>query len=356
MTVPTLEYRDDGLWVLDQTKLPAETTFLRCQDTAAIAEAIKSLRVRGAPAIGLAAAFGVALAAANLAAKGAGAGEVTTGAEAAAAELAATRPTAVNLFWALERMRRVLAGAAGRDAAAIAQLLEEESRRMMEEDEAANRAIGRHGAELIPDGANILTHCNAGALATGAYGTALGVIQAAHDAGKHVHVWVDETRPLLQGARLTAWELEQAGIPHTLISDGMAAHFMRHGRIDVAIVGADRIAANGDTANKIGTYGVAVLAHAHELPFYVAAPTSTVDLSVADGGRIPIEERAPSEVTSFRGVQTAPAATPAANPAFDVTPARLIRAIVTECGVVWAPFSDGLHAAVESAGTVSAWR
>ena len=352
MTVPTLEYRDDTLWILDQTKLPAESTVLACRDTASIAEAIKSLRVRGAPAIGLAAAFGVALAAANMAAQGAGQDRLTTGVEAAAAELAATRPTAVNLFWALERMRRVLTDATGKDADTIAHLLENEARRMMAEDEAANRSMGRHGEALIPDGANVLTHCNAGALATGAYGTAIGVIQAAHDAGKRVHVWVDETRPLLQGARLTAWELNQAGIPHTLITDGMAAHFMRNGRIDLAIVGADRIAANGDTANKIGTYGVAVLAHAHELPFYVAAPTSTVDLSVAHGGLIPIEERAPTEVTSFRGVQTAPAATPAANPAFDVTPSRLIGAIVTECGVVRAPFSEGLRGAVEHADSV----
>jgi methylthioribose-1-phosphate isomerase len=223
-----------------------------------------------------------------------------------------------------------------------------EAHRMMREDEAANRAMGQHGAALIADGANVLTHCNAGALATGMYGTALGVLRAAHDAGKSIHVWVDETRPLLQGARLTAWELSEAGIAHTLITDNMAGHFMQRGRIDCVVVGADRIAANGDTANKIGTYSAAVLAHAHGLPFYVAAPTSTIDLTIPSGVDIPIEERNASEVTEFRGVRTAPPDTRAANPAFDVTPAHLIEGIITECGVARQPMSGALADMVAS--------
>lgn len=346
MTVPTLEFRDSSLWLLDQTRLPLETVILQCRDTATVAEAIINLRVRGAPAIGLAAAYGVALAALNLAGQGVSETAFRSGVVAAAAELAATRPTAVNLFWALERVRTVLDASAGESTASVAALLLAEANCMLAEDEASNRAMGRHGAVLIPDGANILTHCNAGALATGAYGTALGVVRAAHEQGKRLHVWVDETRPLLQGARLTAWELQQAGISHTLITDNMAGHFMHTQRIDLVIVGADRIVANGDTANKIGTYTVAVLAHAHHLPFYVAAPTSTVDLSIPDGSRIPIEERQPGEVTSFHNVQTAPDGTYAANPAFDVTPANLVAAIVTERGVVRAPYSEGLRTAI----------
>jgi methylthioribose-1-phosphate isomerase len=346
MATPTLEYRNGSLWLLDQTKLPLETAFLECRDTATVAEAITSLRVRGAPAIGLTAAFGVALAAHTLATRGVTEREFRTSVAASAAELAATRPTAVNLFWALERMRSVLDVPGGEGVDALAGSLLAEAERMLTEDEAINRSMGKHGAEFIPDGANILTHCNAGALATGAYGTALGVILAAHEQGKRVHVWVDETRPLLQGARLTTWELKEAGIPHTLITDNMAGHFMQRGQIDLAMVGADRVVANGDAANKIGTYSVAVLARAHQLPFYFVAPTSTVDLSISDGGQIPIEERKSQEVTSFRGVQTAPDGTRVANPAFDVTPARLITAIVTENGIVHAPFSEGLRAAV----------
>ena len=348
MTVPTLEFRDGCIRLLDQTKLPLETVFVECRDIPTVAESIINLRVRGAPAIGLTAAFGVALAALQLADDHLDESEFRSGVSAVAAELAATRPTAVNLFWALERMRAVLDASGGAGAQHIAALLLDEATAMLDEDERCNRAMGRHGMDLIPDGANILTHCNAGALATGAYGTALGVIQAAHEAGKRLHVWVDETRPLLQGARLTTWELREAGIPHTLITDNMAAHFMQRGQIDLAMVGADRIAANGDGANKIGTYGVAVLARAHELPFYFVAPTSTVDLSIPDGRHIPIEERKPDEVTSFRGVRTAPPGTAVANPAFDVTPSHLVTAIVTERGVVRAPFEAGLRAAVES--------
>jgi methylthioribose-1-phosphate isomerase len=353
VTVPTLEYRDGAVWLLDQTRLPLETVFLECRDIPAVAEAITSLRVRGAPAIGLTAALGVALAARRLADQHVSEADFRAGVNAAAAALAATRPTAVNLFWAIERMRRVLDGLADAGSAETAERLLIEASRMVAEDETSNRAMGRHGAALISDGANILTHCNAGALATGAYGTSLGVIKAAHESGKRLHVWVDETRPLLQGARLTAWELREAGIPHTVITDNMAGHFMQRGQIDLVLVGADRIVANGDGANKIGTYSVAVLAHAHGLPFYFVAPTSTVDLSLPDGSHIPIEERKPEEVTSFKGVRTTPDGTPAANPAFDVTPARLVRAIVTERGVARAPFIESLRAAVHSRGTVA---
>jgi methylthioribose-1-phosphate isomerase len=354
MTAPTLEYRDGSIWLLDQTRLPLETVFLECGDIETVAEAITSLRVRGAPAIGLTAAFGVAMVAVQLADERGSQSDFRAGIAAAAAELAATRPTAVNLFWALERMRAVLDAWNGASAHEIAECLLDEASNMLAEDEADNRAMGQHGAELIPDGANILTHCNAGALATGAYGTALGVIQAAHEAGKRIHVWVDETRPLLQGARLTTWELRAAGIPHTLITDNMAGHFMRRGQIDLAMVGADRIVANGDGANKIGTYSVAVLAHAHDLPFYFVAPTSTVDLTILEGSHIPIEERKPDEVTSFKGVRTAPEGTHVANPAFDVTPARLVTAIVTERGVVRAPFAEGLRAAAERRSNLGA--
>jgi methylthioribose-1-phosphate isomerase len=263
--------------------------------------------------------------------------------------LRATRPTAVNLAWALDRMRGVIYSHAALEPKDIAGRLEEEAGRMMVEDFQANVEMGRHGADLIPRGAQILTHCNTGALATGGFGTALGVIQTAHSQGKNVHVWVDETRPLLQGARLTTWELAQAGIPHTLITDNMAAHFMARGKIDMVMVGADRIAANGDGANKIGTYGLAVLARAHDLPFFFVAPTSTVDLNTENGAAIEIEERSHHEVTSLQGVRTSPDGTLAANPAFDVTPARLVSAIVTESGVVTAPFEAGLRAAVQSA-------
>ncbi len=350
MTVPTLEYRDGCLRLLDQTRLPLETIVVECWDIPTLAEAITSLRVRGAPAIGLAAAYGVAVAARNLARAGVRGEDFRTGVASASRELAATRPTAVNLFWALDRMKRLLASTEGPEDQIAGRLLEE-AHRMLAEDEASNRAMGRHGATLIAAGSNVLTHCNAGALATGAYGTAVGVIRSAHDSGKSLHVWVDETRPLLQGSRLTAWELAEAGIPHTLITDNMAAHFMQAGRVDCVIVGADRIAANGDTANKIGTYGVAVLARAHDLPFYVAAPTSTVDLSIPDGDSIPIEQRDPIEVIQFRDIRTAPQGTVAANPAFDVTPARLIAGIVTECGIARPPFQDDLARMVASAGT-----
>jgi methylthioribose-1-phosphate isomerase len=321
---------------------------LECTRYQDVAAAIKRLSVRGAPAIGLAAAYGVVLAAQSLAHEGTGE-QFTERLLAAAEELRATRPTAVNLMWAIDRMRGVLRSHTDAEPAELVEQLRIEADQMMREDLNANEAMGEHGATLIADGANILTHCNAGALATGAFGTAVGVIMAAHRSGKQIHVWVDETRPLLQGARLTTWELKEAGVPHTLITDSMAAHFMARGSIDLVMVGADRIAANGDGANKIGTYGVAVLAHAHDIPFYFVAPTSTVDLSTPDGAHIEIEERSPDEVTSFRGVRTAPEGTKVANPAFDVTPQRLISGIVTESGIVTTPFSEGLRSAVSRA-------
>lgn len=352
--MPTLEFRDGSLWLLDQTELPLEEIMIECRGYRDVAEAIRRLSVRGAPAIGLAVAYGAALAARSLAAEGASGERFRRGIEEALATLAATRPTAVNLFWAIERARGIIARHEWEDPSTIADYLLAEADTMMREDETANRQMGEHGASLIRDGANVLTHCNAGALATGAFGTALGTVIAAHEQGKRLHVWVDETRPLLQGARLTAWELEQAGIPYTLITDSMAGHFMAQGRIDLAVVGADRIAANGDTANKIGTYSVATLARAHDLPLYVAAPTSTVDLDTPNGKAIVIEERAPAEVTGFRGVQVAPRAARVANPAFDITPARLITAIVTEQGIVRSPFEEGLARSVQLARNYAA--
>ena len=330
---------------MDQTRLPHETVVLTCTTYQEVAQAIRRLSVRGAPAIGLSAAYAVVLAA-HQATSSRGPAEFTQEIELAIEALRATRPTAVNLTWALERMRGVVRAYSTLQPADLAVRLEEEAGRMMTEDFQANVEMGRHGADLIPQGAQILTHCNSGALATGGFGTALGVIQTAHAQGKNVQVWVDETRPLLQGARLTTWELAQAGIPHTLITDNMAAHFMSRGKVDLVMVGADRIAANGDGANKIGTYGLAVLARAHDLPFYFVAPTSTVDLKTESGAAIDIEERSHQEVTSLQGVRTAPDDTVAANPAFDVTPARLVSAIVTESGVVTAPFGAGLKDAV----------
>lgn len=338
----TLEFKNGALWLIDQTRLPLDEALLECREYAQVAEAIRSLRVRGAPAIGCAAAYGMVLAARSLVSSGETGEAFQSGLRAAMKELRATRPTAVNLFWALDRIRGTYETHGGDRPSDILEAMQKEADRILAEDEEANRSMGRYGAGLIPDGANILTHCNSGALATGAYGTALGAIRAAHEGGKRVHVWVDETRPLLQGARLTAWECRQLGIPFTLIADNMAAHFMARGAVDLVMVGADRVVANGDAANKIGTYGVAVLAHAHGIPVYFVAPTSTVDLSTPSGDHIPIEERRAEEVTSFAGVRVAPEGTSAANPAFDVTPARLIAAIVTERGTVWPPFEEGL--------------
>jgi len=332
----TLHWSGDvhgDLRLIDQTKLPLELIEITCHDVATVWEAIKVLRVRGAPAIGVAAAYGVCVGAKNF-----------TGHDAAALRqhlhgvcdyLASSRPTAVNLFWALDRMRRTLdALPDSYTVAQIQQALLQEAQRVQTEDQEICRTIGRHGAALLKSGDSVLTHCNAGGLATADYGTALALFFTAQEQGKQLHVFADETRPLLQGARLTAWELQQRGIDCTLICDSMAAQVMKEGRVQAVVVGADRIAANGDAANKIGTYGVAVAAHAHNIPFYVAAPVSTFDLTLPTGDLIPIEERAAEEITDGFGRRTAPPGIRVYNPAFDVTPARLIRGIVTERGII----------------------
>lgn len=318
--------------LLDQSRLPETVAFLDCRDVESVALAIRELKVRGAPAIGVTAAMGVALGAQSIPAT-----DYEPFSKALLAicdRLAATRPTAVNLFWAIERMKRKLSSLRGEPVAAIKAALWKESQVILEEDIALCKAMGRHGAELIQKGQTILTHCNAGALATAGYGTALGVIRAAWEQGKQIQVIADETRPVLQGARLTAWELMQDKIPVTLITDNMAGALMRQGKIHLCIVGADRIAANGDVANKIGTYSVAVLAKAHGIPFYVAAPYSTIDLQTKSGADIPIEQRNAQEVTSIHGSHpVAPSGVSVYNPAFDVTPAELISGIITERGV-----------------------
>ena len=333
--------RFDGsrLILLDQTRLPAEEVEIACASWPEVATAIRTLVVRGAPAIGVAAAFGLVLAAQQSRAPDGSAllGDL----DEALKGLAATRPTAVNLFWALGRMRDAAERHRALPLPALRQRLLGEAQAILDEDLAGNRAMGAHGAALVPEGARILTHCNAGALATAGYGTALGVIRAAHERGKVRLVWVDETRPVMQGSRLTAWEMVQEGIPHRLISDVAAASVMRSGQVDLVVTGADRIAANGDTANKIGTYGLAVLARHHGIPFYVAAPSSTIDPAIASGAAIVIEERDAAEVRGVAGRQTAPAASPVYNPAFDVTPAELIAAIVTERGVFRFPYAFG---------------
>ena len=336
MTISPVRWEDGRLVLLDQTRLPTEEVergYTTWQD---VADAIRTLVVRGAPAIGVAAAFGVVLAAR---------GSRTTSHPALLADLedaikglAATRPTAVNLFWALDRMRALVVASAALPVPALQARLLTEAQAILAEDLAANRAMGAHGAALVPDGARVLTHCNAGALATAGYGTAVGVIRAAHERGKLAMVWVDETRPVMQGSRLTAWELVKEGIPHRLISDVAAGFVMKRGEVDLVVTGADRIAANGDTANKIGTYSVAVLARHHRIPFYVAAPSSTIDPAIPSGASIVIEERDASEVRGVAGRQTAPAASPVFNPAFDVTPAELITAIITERGVFRSPY------------------
>jgi methylthioribose-1-phosphate isomerase len=329
--------------LLDQTRLPNQEIVLDLVTVPDLCEAIRSLRVRGAPAIGCAAACGVALAASRSRASDLSALKHELGQ--AIADLGATRPTAVNLFWALRRMARVVA--AGSGTAPMVEALVAEAATIIADDLDRCRRIGAHGAALIPAGARILTHCNAGALATAGYGTALGVIRAAHEQGKVAHVWVDETRPLLQGARLTAWELQREGIPCTVICDNMAASLMARGEMDCAVVGADRITANGDVANKIGTYGVAVLCHHHGLPLHVAAPLSTVDFDLPSGARIPIEQRDPNEVSHLAHLtadSVSPAGVAVYNPAFDVTPAALVAAIITEAGAVYPPYDAGLAA------------
>jgi methylthioribose-1-phosphate isomerase len=335
--------------MIDQRLLPTEEVYPVFRTYREVADAIREMVVRGAPAIGVAAAMGIALGAREI--KTDGAEEFDREFNHICEVISSTRPTAVNLFWATERMRN-LCHALRRDGASLAairQRLIEEAQRMHDEDVTINQAMGRHGAELIADGATVLTHCNAGALATAGYGTALGVIRAAVEAGKKVAVFADETRPFLQGARLTAWELHKDNIPVTLITDNMAGHFMKAGKIDCVIVGADRIAANGDVANKIGTYSVAVLARENKIPFYVAAPISTLDLSLKSGDEIPIEERNEREVTHVRDAQLAPAGVSVANPAFDVTPHRYLTAIITERGVARAPFVNSLKKLATSA-------
>jgi len=334
-----LAWRQSRLILLNQTALPGRTEYIECRDWRRVAEAIRRLEVRGAPAIGAAAAFGLALGARELAA---GPGEFWSGLRAVAEELRRTRPTAVNLFWAVDRMLAAASRYGPGDEPAAAAALEAEAIAIAREDEAVNRRIAANGAPLFAAGTAILTHCNAGALATTAVGTALGIVRQAWAEGRISRVFANETRPLLQGARLTVWELMQEGIPVTLITDGMAGWVMRRGMVQAAIVGADRIAANGDVANKIGTYGVAVLAREHGIPFYVAAPLSTFDFALASGEDIPIEERDPAEVTSLGGVATAPAGTEVFNPAFDVTPGRLVTAIITERGVLRPPYKAAI--------------
>jgi methylthioribose-1-phosphate isomerase len=338
--LPTIARDGDAVVMIDQRKLPAQEVYVHCKTAPEVARAIKTMVIRGAPAIGVAAALGLSLAARN---------SKATGTQKLAAEflkacetMAATRPTAVNLFWAIQRMRRVFTRNQHRSPDTLRTLLEREALAMHDEDIAVNRDMGRHGAELIEDGATVMTHCNAGALATAGYGTALGVIRAAVEAGKRIQVIACETRPFLQGARLTAWELKKDRIPVTLITDNMAGHLMARGRIGCIIVGTDRTAANGDVANKIGTLGVAILARHFGVPFYVAAPTSTIDPSIATGKDIPIEQRDAREVSQGMGATTAPPGVEILNPAFDVTPAELVGAIITEHGVARPPYARSL--------------
>jgi methylthioribose-1-phosphate isomerase len=345
--LPTIAREADAVVMIDQRKLPAEEVYVRCKTAPEVARAIKTMVIRGAPAIGVAAAMGIALGMRR---------SKATGTQKFAAEfhkicelMASTRPTAVNLFWAIERMRRAFAAGAqaGESVEQIKDRLDRESTAIHDEDVASCRAMGAFGAEVVPADARILTHCNAGALATAGYGTALGVIRGAVEKGKHVVVFADETRPFFQGARLTAWELVRDGIQTTVIADNMSAALMQQGKVDLVVVGADRIAANGDTANKIGTYGVAVLAREHNIPFYVAAPLSTIDLNTPDGDGIPIEERNAREVTHVGGSQLTPEGALIWNPAFDVTPHRFITGIITERGIFRPPYAESLRRAFE---------
>ncbi len=335
--VETIQWTDDGVVMIDQTRLPREEVFVTCRTYQDVAHAIRTMIIRGAPAIGVAAGMGVALGVLH-------ANEATLDSEfeTICNTLAGTRPTAVNLFWAIDRMKKIFAGVSSQGLQAVRDTLVREAKQMYLEDIAINRAIGQNGAHLVPDGKTVLTHCNAGALATAGYGTALGVIRAAVESGKNIDVFADETRPFLQGARLTVWELQQDNIAATLITDNMAGHFLKSGKIGCVVVGADRIAGNGDVANKIGTYSVAVLAKENGVPFYVAAPVSTLDLTLTSGDQIPIEERAAAEVIQVGGVPLAPEGTTVRNPAFDVTPARYVTAIITEQGVAEAPYEQSL--------------
>ena len=349
--IKTVEWTNQGVRFIDQRRLPTEEVYVVCRNYEEVAAAIRDMAVRGAPAIGVSAAMGVALGmqqstATDMAGFSAHFDRV-------AKLIAETRPTAVNLFWGIRRMKAKLDSLSTRTIPQIKDALVAEAQLMLVEDIAANEAMGKHGAVLMPSSGGVLTHCNAGALATCGYGTALGVIRAAVSAGKQIHVFADETRPFLQGSRLTAWELMQDGIPTTVIADNMAGAMMRQGKIQAVIVGADRIAANGDVANKIGTYSVAVLAKEHELPFYVAAPWSTVDLNTPDGDHIPIEQRSPREVTHHAGTQVAPTGVMVENPAFDVTPSKYIAAIITERGIAKAPLADSLKELAGVAATTA---
>jgi methylthioribose-1-phosphate isomerase len=332
----TIEWKNNQVVMIDQRKLPMQEKYVTCKNHRAVIRAIKELVIRGAPAIGVAAAMGVALGALKVRTRDMD--RFNADFDTICEEMAAARPTAVNLAWAVDRMKQVAQGASRRGVEAVQKRLVSEARKMLTEDVAINRAMGRHGQRLLKKKSRVLTHCNAGALATGGYGTALGVVRAAVEAGKQVEVFADETRPFLQGARLTAWELKDSKIPVTVITDNSAGYFMQQGKVDAIIVGADRIAANGDVANKIGTYMVAVLAKAHKIPFYVAAPLSTIDLSLKSGKEIPIEQRDQKEVTMFQGRQSSPRGVPAENPAFDITPNRYVSAIITEKGVLTPPF------------------
>ncbi len=335
-TFETIEWTQNGVVMIDQTRLPHETSYVTCRTYVEVADAIRNMIIRGAPAIGVAAAMGIALGALH-------SENLDRDMPIIYDTLRNTRPTAVNLFWAIDRMKKIYGEVRHLDLQEIRARLIQEAQTIREEDIAINKAIGWHGAPLVPDHKTVLTHCNAGALATAGFGTALGVVRAAVQMGKKIDVFADETRPFLQGARLTAWELHRDGIDATLITDNMAGHFLKSGQIGCVIVGADRIAANGDVANKIGTYTLAVLAKENNVPFYVAAPLSTLDLTLASGDEIPIEQRAGREVTHLQGVHVAPEGIKVANPAFDVTPNRYVTAIITERGIARAPYLEALR-------------
>ena len=344
LMIKTLEWTDAGVRFIDQTKLPTEEAYVTCKTYEEVADAIRTMIVRGAPAIGVSAAMGVALGVRD--SKARDRAELKQDLDRICDVLGSTRPTAVNLFWAIRRMKEKFDAVSAQPMLNIQQTLITEAQQMLVEDIAANEAMGKHGAVLLPASGSVLTHCNAGALCACGYGTALGVIRAAVDSGKKIHVFADETRPFLQGSRLTAWELMKDGIPTTVIADNMAGAIMRQGKIAAVIVGADRIAANGDVANKIGTYTVAVLAKEHGIPFYVAAPFSTVDLDTPDGSQIPIEQRSSQEVTHMAGKQIAPDGVLVENPAFDVTPHQYVSAIITERGIVREPYAETLRASM----------
>jgi methylthioribose-1-phosphate isomerase len=347
--IETIQWIDDTVVMIDQRKLPLEEKFVACRTYEEVASAIRDMTIRGAPAIGVAGAMGVALGVLH-----ASPNDLDGQMETICNALANTRPTAVNLFWAIDRMKRLFARLKDQPVTEIRRRMIEEAVSIRAEDISVCRAIGRNGAALVPDQRTVLTHCNAGALATAGYGTALGVIRAAVESGKHIDVFADETRPFLQGARLTVWELQHDGIPTTLITDNMAGHFLKSGRIGCVLVGADRIAANGDVANKIGTYSVAVLAKENQVPFFVAAPLSSIDLTLASGDLIPIEERAANEVTHVFGQPVAPQGTAVENPAFDVTPCRYVSAIITERGIARPPYQESLRALADAADPLSA--